>query len=214
MRDPRYWQSGNPERQAYVYWVTRGFQALYGEGNASKAGSVWVEPYSRMRDGRKEDVSGHWRSHKPGVGGEDDATPTARRPRDDMFPKHSEGGGPMGPGGGGGGGPRPAPAAPATTSPPRPYTTPETLRSGASRSTSARVYDRPGGEAQWRADWDALEGSVEQRSNSIGESMSIRRLPDGRIAIMRESRANGMRIEIHDPAASPALRFKLQYGHR
>jgi len=28
MADKRYWQSGHPERPAYVGWVTEGWQAL------------------------------------------------------------------------------------------------------------------------------------------------------------------------------------------
>ena len=34
MRDRRYWQSGNPEREDYGRWVTQGWQAL---GEARRA---------------------------------------------------------------------------------------------------------------------------------------------------------------------------------
>lgn len=51
MRDPRYWRSGDPERQAYVDWVSGGFRALYGEGSQARGGTVWVKPYTRTRDG-------------------------------------------------------------------------------------------------------------------------------------------------------------------
>lgn len=197
MRDPRYRQSGHPERQAYVDWVTRGFQALYGEGNASKAGSVWVEPYSRMRDGRKEDVSGHWRSHKPGAGGEDDATPTARRPRDDMFPKHSEGGGPMG-SGGGGGGTRPQPGrptqpTPAAPAPSRPGAqTPEELASRSilenRTSSGTRIMRVPEGPGQMMPDFGAMTAGREVliRSGRLGE-VRVGTTTDGRTVMARGS---------------------------
>jgi hypothetical protein len=58
MRDPRYWQSGHPERAAYVADVTRGFQELYppagGEGGSLL---VHVRSYERRRNGQPEHVS-------------------------------------------------------------------------------------------------------------------------------------------------------------
>ncbi|WP_203073516.1 hypothetical protein [Falsiroseomonas ponticola] len=223
MRNPRYWQSGNPERKAYVDWVTRGFQALYGEGNASKAGSVWVEPYSRMRDGRKEDVSGHWRSHKPGAGGVDDATPIARRPRDDMFPKHSEGGGPMGPGGGGGG-TRPQPGrptqpTPATPAPPRPGAqTPEELasRSIPENRTSRRTYVMrvPEGPEQMMPDFGAMTAGrpVIRKAGNRGP-VDVGTTADGRSVIARGSADGRPTIEIQR-AGGGRTTHEFRYGEK
>jgi hypothetical protein len=60
MRDPRYWQQGQPERKAFVTWVTHGWKALNPEGSSAKT-QVWVRAY--IREGHS--VSSHWRSHSP-----------------------------------------------------------------------------------------------------------------------------------------------------
>lgn len=64
MREPRYWQSGYPERDAFAAWVRGGFGALHPKDGAAR-GAVWVRPY--RREGKP--VAGHWRSPPPGGGG-------------------------------------------------------------------------------------------------------------------------------------------------
>ena len=54
MRDPRYWQQGQPERKAFVTWVTHGWKALNPEGSSAKT-QVWVRAY--IREGHS--VSSH-----------------------------------------------------------------------------------------------------------------------------------------------------------
>lgn len=64
MRDRRYWQSGHPEREAYVAWVTRGWRALAGTPYQDRAGNsiIFVQAYTRIRDGQTEHVPAHQRS--------------------------------------------------------------------------------------------------------------------------------------------------------
>lgn len=64
MRDRRYWQSGHPEREAYVGWVSHGWRALEGSPYQDPSGSsvVFVQAYTRVRDGHTEQVSAHQRS--------------------------------------------------------------------------------------------------------------------------------------------------------
>ncbi len=62
MRDPRYWQQGQPERKAFVSWVTNGWKALNPETGSGKT-KVWVRSYDR--EGHQ--VSAHWRGQKPPV---------------------------------------------------------------------------------------------------------------------------------------------------
>nr|WP_149535892.1 hypothetical protein [Siccirubricoccus phaeus] len=69
MRDPRYWQAGHPERDAFGRWVTQGFDALYGEKGRS-GGVVFVQAYTRVRNGKVEDVGAHQRSAPEGRGGD------------------------------------------------------------------------------------------------------------------------------------------------
>lgn len=64
MREPRYWQSGHPEREGFAAWVRGGFGALHPRDGAAR-GAVWVRPY--QREGKP--VAGHWRSPPPGGGG-------------------------------------------------------------------------------------------------------------------------------------------------
>lgn len=61
MREPRYWQNGHPEREAFTGWVRGGFGALHPKDAAAR-GAVWVRPY--RREGKP--VAGHWRSPPPG----------------------------------------------------------------------------------------------------------------------------------------------------
>jgi hypothetical protein len=62
MRDPRYWQLGHPERAAYQSWVGDAWQQLHAaESRPGSDGHVWVKPYTRRRDGKNEEVSGHFR---------------------------------------------------------------------------------------------------------------------------------------------------------
>ena len=70
MRDRRYWQSGHPEREAYVGWVSRGWRALEGSPYRAPSGSsvVFVQAYTRVRDGHAEQVSAHQRSAPPRTG--------------------------------------------------------------------------------------------------------------------------------------------------
>lgn len=64
MRDRCYWQSGHPERETYVGWVSRGWRALEGSPYQDPSGSsvVFVQAYTRVRDGHTEQVLAHQRS--------------------------------------------------------------------------------------------------------------------------------------------------------
>ncbi|HYF07272.1 MAG TPA: colicin D domain-containing protein [Acetobacteraceae bacterium] len=77
MRDPRYWQTGHPERAAYAGWVGEGWQALHPPGQPVRA-AVWVRAY--VRDGHA--VSAHWRS-APARAGDTSIILVARPPRTD-----------------------------------------------------------------------------------------------------------------------------------
>ncbi|MBY0337188.1 MAG: hypothetical protein K2X11_11280 [Acetobacteraceae bacterium] len=70
MRDPRYWQPGHPEREAWNNWVSEGYSALVREEQGGGSGAVTVRPYTRTSDGRREQVGGHSRS-RPESGGEE-----------------------------------------------------------------------------------------------------------------------------------------------
>ncbi len=92
MRDPRYWQSGHPERAAYVADVTRGFQELYppagGEGGSLL---VHVRSYERRRNGQPEQVSDYHqrraRGAAPPAAGQ--AVPSERPPAAVAAPRES-----------------------------------------------------------------------------------------------------------------------------
>lgn len=92
MRDPRYWQSGHPERAAYVADVTRGFQELYppagGEGGSLL---VHVRSYERRRNGQPEHVSDYHqrraRGAAPPAAGQ--AVPSERPPAAVAAPRAS-----------------------------------------------------------------------------------------------------------------------------
>lgn len=92
MRDPRYWQSGHPERAAYVADVTRGFQELYppagGEGGSLL---VHVRSYERRRNGQPEHVSDYHqrraRGAAPPAAGQ--AVPSERPPAAVAAPRES-----------------------------------------------------------------------------------------------------------------------------
>ena len=92
MRDPRYWQSGHPERAAYVADVTRGFQELYppagGEGGSLL---VHVRSYERRRNGQPEHVSDYHqrraRGAAPPAAGQ--AVPAERPPAAVAAPRES-----------------------------------------------------------------------------------------------------------------------------
>lgn len=63
MRDPRYWRSGHPERQAFADWVGESFRALdAGAQGGSGDGVVAVRAYTRTRGGKPEQVGAHLRS--------------------------------------------------------------------------------------------------------------------------------------------------------
>lgn len=64
MRDPRYWQSGHPERADYRGWVTDAWRQH--QAGAGGDGVVWVKPYTRRRDGETHEVSGHFRQSSGG----------------------------------------------------------------------------------------------------------------------------------------------------
>lgn len=64
MRDPRYWQSGHPERADYRGWVTDAWRQH--QAGAGGDGLVWVKPYTRRRDGETHEVSGHFRQSSGG----------------------------------------------------------------------------------------------------------------------------------------------------
>lgn len=64
MREPRYWQSGHPEREGFATWVRVGFGALHPRDGAAR-GAVWVRPYQ----GEGKPVAGHWRSPPPSGSG-------------------------------------------------------------------------------------------------------------------------------------------------
>ncbi len=73
MRDPRYWQSGHPERSAYSAWVSDGWQALgkASPGGRTAEGLVFVRAYDCTRNGHAEHVSAHTRSAAPGRDSQD-----------------------------------------------------------------------------------------------------------------------------------------------
>lgn len=81
MRDPRYWRSGHPEREAYGRWVTEGWEAVV-KGEAAKGGVVYVKAYTRTRNGKTEHVAAHTRSDPPG--GDDDKIAPTRTPKRDQ----------------------------------------------------------------------------------------------------------------------------------
>lgn len=58
MQDPRYWRAGHPEREAHVAAVTRGFQEMYSDDEASQK-IVHVRAHDRTRDGRREHVDAY-----------------------------------------------------------------------------------------------------------------------------------------------------------
>ena len=63
MRAPRYWQHGQPEREAYHAWVSdawRGLQGQRAEGGGRV--EVRVRGYQRQRNGRTETVSNYTQS--------------------------------------------------------------------------------------------------------------------------------------------------------
>jgi hypothetical protein len=59
MRDPRYWQAGHPERQAFNDWVGEGWRALSAVEGAGDTRVVRVQAYRRVRNGRTEFVDGY-----------------------------------------------------------------------------------------------------------------------------------------------------------
>jgi pimeloyl-ACP methyl ester carboxylesterase len=75
MRDPRYWRSGHPEREAYGRWVTEGWRAFVNEGQG-KNGVVQVRAYTRTRNGKTEQVGAHTRADPPGGAAKDGSQST------------------------------------------------------------------------------------------------------------------------------------------
>jgi hypothetical protein len=70
MRDPRYWEPGNPERAGFHDWVTKGWEALYpADGQEPAGGTAWVRPYTRTQDGKTVQVSGYQWSSSGGKSG-------------------------------------------------------------------------------------------------------------------------------------------------
>lgn len=67
MRDPRYWQQGNPERVAYNAWVTEGWRALVQTPkDQASDGVVQVQTYERRGpDGNMVQVQAHQRGAPP-----------------------------------------------------------------------------------------------------------------------------------------------------
>jgi hypothetical protein len=72
MRDPRPWTSGHPEREAYAKWVTQGWQDFVRDG-PERGGMVQVRAYTRMRNGKPQQVAAHTRGDPPGGDGGTDA---------------------------------------------------------------------------------------------------------------------------------------------
>lgn len=58
MRDPRYWGSYQPEQKSYRDWVTRGWHTL-AQAEARGGGTVHVRAYTRVQNGRPEQVPAH-----------------------------------------------------------------------------------------------------------------------------------------------------------
>jgi hypothetical protein len=80
MRDPRYWQQGNPERTDYNAWVTQGWRALI-ETPAAQAvgGVVQVQAYERRGpDGNIVQVQAHQRGAPPARAWESQPNPEWR----------------------------------------------------------------------------------------------------------------------------------------
>lgn len=67
MRDTRYWQQGNPERAAYVAWVTQGWRTLLeSPADQVRDGVVQVQAYERRGpDGNIVQVQAHQRGAPP-----------------------------------------------------------------------------------------------------------------------------------------------------
>lgn len=91
MRDPRYWQSGHPERTDYRAWVSDGWRQLQtAESQPNSDGLIWVRPYTRTRDGETEQVSGHYRNASgsmgadPAYGGRAGTVTVQDQPRQDV----------------------------------------------------------------------------------------------------------------------------------
>ncbi|MBS7789796.1 hypothetical protein KTR66_07315 [Roseococcus sp. SDR] len=71
MRDPRYQPLGHPEGEEYRAWVSRAWRPLQDSpGGPDGDGLVWVQPYTRRRDGETQEVSGHFRHAGGGGDGE------------------------------------------------------------------------------------------------------------------------------------------------
>ena len=78
MRDPRYWQSGHPEREDWSAWVTEGWQGL--ENGASTRGPggekvVRVRAYVRRRGGKTHHVGAYTQTRHSADGEGGDAPP-------------------------------------------------------------------------------------------------------------------------------------------
>jgi hypothetical protein len=191
MRDPRYWRSGHPEREAFGAWVTEGYRGLYPRDAAPRT-SVWVKPYTR----EGHPVAGHWRRAPEGADDSAVATPPEANDGPDIIEadwrrsawEWLRRGAPDGRGSGGRRGAQPTP--------------PRRLipgRDGRDRINELRndpatqrmpdvhngvpQYSRPGGAAGRQRDIDSLNPVGQPESLAAGRLRY--RLEDGRIAISR-----------------------------
>ncbi len=231
MRDPRYWASGHPERQAYAAWVTEGWQRLASSPHRTADGAavVFVRAYSRVRNGRTEHVGAYTRAGHPGDAGSSGIVPVAERRRPDGIP-----GGQRRPedileGGAGGGGafrnapsgnnrpgsPQPPQAAPRSATPARPPTTVEEMRNASALENrtkgSTNIWRWPGGGG--RAQANAQFDSMPLRDvRDIGTKWGPGRrgeLPDGRRVIVRPSTEGRHTIEIQRPNGIKSDEFRF-----
>lgn len=224
LRDRRYWHPAHPERAAYVGWVTDGYRALHGTEEGRKAGAVWVKPYTRARDGKMENVAGHWRSPRPGQAGGGGA-PGDPGDGDTIIPVSRRGdrsGGTPPAGGGGGTAPRTPPKSDVlrpegTGSPPRPGArTPEdlTARSKPENRTSrgTRIQRVEEGPAQLAADFEGLTAGrpVRTESDRLGP-VHIGSTADGRRVVARNSRDGRPTIEVQR-ADGTRTSHEFRYG--
>lgn len=90
MREPRYWQDGHPEREAFHAWVFQGWRDLVASPHrtADGAGVAFVRAYTRVRNGRTEHVGAHTRSTGAREGGSRPSESSGHdtSARDDQWP--------------------------------------------------------------------------------------------------------------------------------
>lgn len=213
MRDPRYWRSGQPEREAFSGWVTRGWQGLYPRDSDARS-AVWVQAY--VRDGHQ--VAAHWRGAPPRHGGSaasDDGNRGEGDAGRDADPSVSLanwwsrfGRGPVrAPDRGSSGPSKPGPAPRQRRADGGGNDNVQDLRSDPTSRWDRRLrgdidqWDRPGGEAGRSRDLQQLR--PRGMPDDLGDGVTLHRLEDGRQAVLRPSTSPGSNgvatLEIQEP---------------